>query len=111
MAIRHSRRSVLRGVVWLALLFGVHAPAVYAEVIGVRIASREVVADGHTFGQVGAYERLVGQIEFALDLADPHNRGIVDLQYAARAADGRVHFASSLIVLRPVGPDPIRWTV
>ena len=102
MAIGHSRRSALRGVVWLALLFGVHTPAVYAEVIAVRIASREVVAGGHTFGQIGAYERLVGQIEFALDPADPRNRGIVDLQYAARAADGRVRFTSSLVVFRPV---------
>lgn len=31
-----------------------------------------------------------------------HNTAIVDLQYAPRAADGRVHFASDFYVLRPV---------
>ena len=52
----------------------------------------------------GPYERLVGRIEFALDPADPHNAGIVDLNHAQRDADGRVHFSSDLYVLRPTDP-------
>jgi hypothetical protein len=44
----------------------------------VVIASRGAVAGGRSFGTVGTYEKLVGRIEFALDPADPHNRGIDD---------------------------------
>ena len=53
---------------------------------------------------MGSYERLVGRIALALDPADPHNRRIVDLEFAPRGADGRVHFSSALIVLRPTDP-------
>ena len=44
-----------------------------AEVTHVTIDSRAVVADGHSFGATGSYERSVGRIEFALDPAAPHN--------------------------------------
>jgi hypothetical protein len=75
-----------------------------AEVMSVTITSRTMVADGQSFGSTGPYERLVGRMEFALDPADPHNSGIVDLNHARRGADGRVHFSSDLNVLRPSDP-------
>jgi hypothetical protein len=68
------------------------------------ITSRGVAAGGHGFGAVGPYEKLEGRIEFALDPADRHNRGITDLTFAPKGADGRVHFSSDLYVLRPVDP-------
>ena len=73
-----------------------------SEVTGVTIVSRSVVAGGHSFGSTGAYELLVGRIEFALDPAAPHNRRIVDLEHAQRGPEGRVHFSADLQVLRPV---------
>ena len=73
-----------------------------AEVTKVTIANRTVVAGGEAFGQVGPYEKLTGTIEFALDPADKHNSRVVDLEHAARADDGRVHFSADLYVLRPV---------
>src|SRR4030095_9891826 len=75
---------------------------VRAEVTKVTIANRVGVAGGRACGQVGPYENLTGTIEFALDPADKHNSRVVDLEYAARAADGRVHFSADLYVLRPV---------
>ena len=72
------------------------------EVTKVTIANRTVVAGGQAFGQVGPYEKLTGTIDFALDPADRHNSRVVDLEHAARAADGRVHFSADLYVLRPV---------
>ncbi len=87
------------GLLVLSLLF---CPlSALAEVTRVTINTRGVVADGQSFGSSGPYEKLVGRIEFALDPADPRNSGIVDLQHAPRAADGRVHFTSDLHVLRP----------
>ena len=68
------------------------------------MTSRTSVAGGQSFGATGPYEKLVGRIEFALDPADPHNVGIVDLNHAPRDADGRVRFSSDLYVLRPTDP-------
>jgi hypothetical protein len=85
-------------------LFSVPWVPAIAEVVGVTIASDSEVAGGRPFGAGGAYEALKGRIEFALDPADPHNRGIVDLELAERNADGLVHFTSELDVLRPTDP-------
>ena len=89
-------RLLTAALLWLA-------PAVtFAEVTSVTIASRQTVAAGQSFGPVGPYEKLTGTIEFVLDPNEAHNKRIVDIQYAPRAADGRVHFTSDLYVLRPV---------
>lgn len=80
------------------------AAEAYAEVVGVTITARAPVADGRVFGPRGTYEQLTGRIEFALDPADPHNSAIVDLEYAPRDADGRVHFTSDLYVVQPTDP-------
>ena len=74
----------------------------FAEVTKVTIATRETVANGQGFGSTGAYEKLAGTIEFALDPNDPHNKAIVDLQHAAKGSDGKVHFTADLFVLQPV---------
>jgi hypothetical protein len=54
----------------------------HAEVTGVTIASRSVVAGGQAFGRTGPYEKLAGTIAFALDPTDPRNARIVDLSSA-----------------------------
>jgi hypothetical protein len=92
-------------VFWVrcAVLFLVPGSA-FAEVSKVTIASRTPVADGQAFGSTGAYEKLVGTIDFTLDPADRHNKAIVDLEHAARGPDGKVHFTADLFVLQPVDP-------
>ena len=52
----------------------VHPLSTAAEVTNVTISQRAEVAGGAAFGAAGAYEKLVGRIEFALDPADAHNR-------------------------------------
>ena len=94
----------MRGSVFVVLCLLVHPLSTFAEVTKVTITSRTLLAGGQSFGSTGQYERLVGSIEFALDPADPHNAGIVDLNYARRDADGRVHFSSNLNVVRPTDP-------
>src|SRR5262245_35184762 len=82
------RRTLAAGCVCLAL----HPVRAAAEVTKVVITSQGVVAGGHSFGTVGTYEKLVGRIEFALDPADPHNRGITDLRSHRRAlTDGMIN--------------------
>jgi hypothetical protein len=94
----------MRGSIFVALCLLVHPFSTFADVTNVTITSRAVVADGYAFGARGPYERLIGRIEFALDPTNSHNRRIVDLEHAPRAADGRVHFSSDLYVLRPIDP-------
>lgn len=50
------------------------------------------------------YEKLSGTVHFSLDPADPHNRAIIDLDGAPRAASGRVEFSADLEVLVPKDP-------
>ena len=96
----HRYGSVLLTV---ALLLGA-VSLVRAEIVKVTIASRTPVAEGKSYGQTGAYEKLTGTVEFALDPADKHNLPIVDLPLAGRAADGRVHFTADLFALQPIDP-------
>lgn len=85
---------------WLCLL--VSATGAGAEVVNVTIARRTPVAEGKAFGRTGAYEKLQGTLEIALDPANPRNARIVDLDRAPKAADGRVHVTADLFVLQPV---------
>src|SRR5476649_574746 len=81
------------------------APSIaFGEVAKVTVASRVTVAGGQTFGATGTYEKLTGTIEFALDPKEPHNVRVTDLGLAKPAADGRVHFTSDMMVLRPTDP-------
>jgi len=72
-----------------------------AEVTAVRVVERTPFAAGEVFGSVGAYEKIRGVAEFSLDPEAPANSRIVDLRLAPRAADGRVHFESGFVLLRP----------
>jgi hypothetical protein len=94
----------MRGFIVVVLCLLVHPCSTFAGVTRVTVTSRTTVAGGQSFGATGPYERLVGRIEFALDPADPHNVGIVDLNHAPRDSDGRVRFSSDLYVLRPTDP-------
>ena len=96
--VRSSRFVFTFGVLFLFVVQG----SVFAEVTKVTIATRAKVADGKTFGNTGAYEKLEGTIEFALDPSDPHNKAVVDLEHAAKGPDGKVHFTADLFVLQPV---------
>jgi hypothetical protein len=61
----------------------------------------ETVAEGRAFGDVGAYERVIG---VASGEVDPHrleNRGIANLDKAPRNAAGRVAYQTNFFVLRP----------
>src|SRR6187401_1099997 len=94
--------ATVRIVLLLILCVLVRPFPALAELTKVRVTSRSIVADGQAFGSSGPYEKLAGRIEFALDPADPHNKAIVDLAFAPRGADGRVHFESDSYALRPV---------
>ena len=70
--------------------------------VEVRIAQRGPFADSHAFGEIGAYERLVGRVHFAVDPRAPAQSGIVDIDKAPLNAAGLVEFAADFCILKPL---------
>ncbi len=95
-----ARSAILCLCLGACLLAG--SPAA-ARVTGLEILESEAPAFGGTeFGAVGAYERIVARVDYAVDPAAPSNAGVVDLDRAARNADGAVEFSAEMVLLRPV---------
>ena len=70
----------------------------------IRISIKDKIqfADQHPYGAAGPYERLVGQVDYALDPNDPANQNVVDLDKAPCNARGLVEFSGDLDILKPV---------
>ena len=83
------------------LVLAVAAP-LSAEVTRWEITKREPYAEGKPLGKRGPYERWTGKVHFALDPADPANKGIVDLDLAPRNDSGKVEFWADFEMLVPV---------
>src|SRR5690349_18374646 len=77
------------------------APAA-ARLTEINVTSVEPLADGATFGDSGAYERVRGTYRGELDPGDPRNKVIVNLDKAPRNAAGRVEYEADFYILRPV---------
>lgn len=73
-------------------------------VIAVEIKHRQPYADGKSFGDSGAYERIEGVLTCAVDPANPANRNITDLQYAPVDEGGRVRFRADFTLVAPADP-------
>ena len=67
-----------------------------------NISSRQIVADGRDFGDVGPYEQLDGTAYFAVDPDHARNGGITDLHLGPRDANGLVNFSADIRILKPV---------
>jgi len=85
----------------LSYLIAFLPAAADARVVQIRIDHREPVLHGKSFGAVGAYEKLTGTIEFALNPSLPQNAGIVDLGLAPRSSLGEVEFSADFYLLKP----------
>lgn len=75
-----------------------------ARITAIQVMRVEPFAPGVTFGEAGAYERLIGLAKGEVDPAAPHNRGIVNLDKAPRNARGMVEYETDFFMLRPVDP-------
>ena len=96
-----SEKIVARTVV-CALVFAA-APAA-ARVTEINVTAVEPFAGGAAYGDAGAYERVRGTFKGDLDLADPRNKVIVNLDKAPKNAAGRVEYEADFYILRPVDP-------
>ena len=59
-------------------------------------------AEGRTFGEAGAFERLEGTAYFEVDPSDPRNAVIVNIERAPRNARGLVEFSAPFVLIKPV---------
>lgn len=69
--------------------------------IEIDVHERFAFAGGAQFGSTGSYERIKGRARFAVDPKAPAQSGICDLEHAPVGADGLVHFATDLSIIRP----------
>ena len=77
-------------------------PLAHSRVTRLDITSREPAFGGRSFGDVGAYEILLGTATAVADPNAPLNAGIVDLENAPRNADGLVEYTFEVDILKPV---------
>jgi hypothetical protein len=78
--------------------------SLHARVVRVEITSRQDVLHGKPFGEVGAYERIIGRVYFSVRIENPRNRRIVDLANATNLKDGEVEFSADFVAIRPKDP-------
>src|SRR5580765_8467512 len=100
---RNSSRSsrMLKNAFFVSLLAAVVAQS---AVVRLDIKERSDILDGRAFGNVGAYERIVGKAYFVVNPRLPANQAIVDIDKAPRNRDGMVEFSSDFFLLRPKNP-------
>lgn len=99
---RHLHGAVLGAA--LTTVLAVPGPA-EARVVRIEIERVESPAfEGHSFGDVGPYEKLVGRFFGEVDPEAPENAVITDIELAPRNARGMVEYAADLLILRPVDP-------
>jgi hypothetical protein len=94
---------------WVLLLFSVllvlvPTSGIESKVVRVVVDRREDLLGGRGWGEVGAYEKLIGRIFFAFDPGNPANGQIVDLEWAPRDGDGMVEAWADFMVLQPKDP-------
>jgi hypothetical protein len=94
-----------RAAALAAALLLLASPA-WGAVERIEILERTPFAEGQTFGEAGAYEKIRGIVHFALDPELPANRTIADLPLAPRDSRGKVVFDSEFVLLRPVKSEP-----
>jgi Alpha/beta hydrolase domain len=77
------------------------AASASAEVTGVTYVTTPMFG-GASFGAVGQYEQLDGIVTGEIDPYDEHNEIIQDIEHAPRNARGKVEYAMTFSLLKPV---------
>lgn len=72
-----------------------------ARIVKIEIARTEPAFGGQAYGQVGAYERLIGKAYGEVDPAGAQNAIIQDLALAPRNAKGMVEYTTDIEILKP----------
>ena len=92
---------IVRLAAW-GLVLALGAVPVEARVTRFVVERTTPYADGRTFGDSGAFERLEGTAYFEVDPSDPLNAVIVNIDRAPRNARGLVEFSAPFVLIKPV---------
>lgn len=96
------RTRVTKRVIVLVAALALRPAVAAARVVRIEILSREAAYGGQRFGDVGAYERIVGRVYGEIDPTDRRNLVINDLALAPRNARGMVEYVATFTLLKPV---------
>ncbi|WP_158746605.1 alpha/beta hydrolase domain-containing protein [Acidisphaera sp. L21] len=72
--------------------------------VTLEITERGAFAGGHSFGESGPYERLVGRAHYRVDPKAPAQAHVFDIDKAPVDEDGMVCFSGDIAMLIPQGP-------
>lgn len=95
-------RTIRMRLALVLLLSAVVSDTTEARVVRFVVEKTRPFADGKTFGDVGAFERLDGTVYMEVDPHDPFNAVIVNLDKARRNAKGLVEFRAPFFIIKPV---------
>ena len=96
--INRSMVAAMTGSVMLAFM----PQSAEARVVRIVVERTTPYADGKTFGEAGAFERLEGTVYMEVDPEDPLNAVVVNLDRAPRNAKGFVEFSAPFFLIKPV---------
>jgi len=100
---RTGRRSRIGALALVAAALLGSVSLAHARVTEIVIKTVESPAfGGKSFGSVGQYERISGQIVGEVDPGDPRNAVIVDIGLAPKNPNGTVGYAADFQILRPI---------
>lgn len=87
-----------------AIALSVLLPCVPADarLVRLEVQSRQLVAEGQSFGRAGPYEKLRGRAHFEVDPSDVRNARVFDLGNAPLNSKGLVEFSADMFILKPV---------
>jgi hypothetical protein len=92
-------------IIKIAALLWLPTLSLKAELVRFEIVRREPFAEGMTFGDSGAYERIAGRVYYEINPRNPCNRDVIDLEYAPLNERGRVEYYADLFILAPADPN------
>jgi len=103
MHLRFGRPAVRSLCSLIALSVVFVASSVSASITRIEIDRVESPTfEGTSFGDTGAYEKLVGRVFGEIDPTLRQNRGIADIGNAPRNERGNVEYSTDILILRPV---------
>jgi hypothetical protein len=85
-----------------AALLAACAARAEARIVRLEIVSRGPAFGGRAFGDVGAYEKIVGRLYGEVDPRDRRDALIQDIALAPRNARGMVEYVATFTLLKPV---------
>jgi hypothetical protein len=91
----------VRALATTAVLMALAPAASQARIVRVEITQTAPAWGGRNFGEIGAYERVIGKAYGEIDPLSPSNAMIQDIALAPKNARGMVEYFTDIDILRP----------